>query len=166
MFVCTAHHSAYIFDDHLLECEWYLKYLPRTQMTPVLIGKGLVLGGSTFKNRGHLGSRYILLSILSIQKPNAMENPVRFSPKIHPLGIFAHRKILGQNIYPFCNAFLKHSFPFPEIGICEVQPEGICVLAGILRFLTNKHGDGIPAFEETSKIMLNVTYQYLLKSHI
>ena len=28
-------------------------------MTLVLIGKGLVLGGLTFKNRGHLGSRYI-----------------------------------------------------------------------------------------------------------
>ena len=35
-------------------------YIPRTQMTPVLIGKGLVLRGSTFKNRGHLGSRYRL----------------------------------------------------------------------------------------------------------
>ena len=29
-------------------------------MTLVLSGKGLVLGGLTFKNRGHLGSRYIL----------------------------------------------------------------------------------------------------------
>ena len=27
-------------------------------MTLVLIGKGLVLGGLTFKNRGHLGSIY------------------------------------------------------------------------------------------------------------
>ena len=34
-----------------------LLLIPRTQMTPVLIGKGLVLGGLTFKNRGHLGSR-------------------------------------------------------------------------------------------------------------
>ena len=33
--------------------------IPRTQMTLVLIGKGLVLGGLTFKNRGELGSRYI-----------------------------------------------------------------------------------------------------------
>ena len=33
-------------------------YEPRTQMGPlVLIGKGLVLGGLTFKNRGYLGSR-------------------------------------------------------------------------------------------------------------
>ena len=32
---------------------------PRTQMTPVLIGKGLVLGGLTFTNRGHWGSRSI-----------------------------------------------------------------------------------------------------------
>ena len=37
----------------------YIHYIPRTQMTLVLIGKGLVLGGLTFKNRGHLGSRYI-----------------------------------------------------------------------------------------------------------
>ena len=80
-----------------------------------------------------ISSIYILLSILSIQKPNAMENPLRFSPQISSLRNFTPRKILGQNIYPFCNAFLKHSFPFPEIGICEVPPEGICVLAGILR---------------------------------
>ena len=36
-------------------------YIPRTQMTPVLIGKGLVLGGLTFKNRGHWGCRYIFI---------------------------------------------------------------------------------------------------------
>ena len=30
--------------------------LPGSQMTLVLVGKGL--GGLTFKNRGHLGSRY------------------------------------------------------------------------------------------------------------
>ena len=36
-------------------------YIPGTPMTLVLIGKGLVLGGLTFKNRGHLGSRYIYL---------------------------------------------------------------------------------------------------------
>ena len=36
-------------------------YIPRTQMTLVLIGKGLVLRGLTFKNRGHLGSRYIYI---------------------------------------------------------------------------------------------------------
>ena len=29
-------------------------------MTPVLNGKGLVLEGLTFKNRGQLGSRYII----------------------------------------------------------------------------------------------------------
>ena len=37
-------------------------YIPGTQMTLVLMGKGLVLGGLTFKNRGHLGSRYIYTS--------------------------------------------------------------------------------------------------------
>ena len=32
-------------------------------MTLVLIGKGLVLGGLTFKNRGHLGSQvYAMLA--------------------------------------------------------------------------------------------------------
>ena len=30
-------------------------------MTPVSNGKGLVLEGLTFKNRGQLGSRYIIL---------------------------------------------------------------------------------------------------------
>ncbi len=30
-------------------------------MTLVLMGKGLVLRGLTFKNRGHLGSRYVLV---------------------------------------------------------------------------------------------------------
>jgi len=34
------------------------KNIPRTQMTLVLFGKGLVLKGLTFKNRGHWGSRY------------------------------------------------------------------------------------------------------------
>ena len=38
-------------------------YIPRTQMTLVLNGKGLVLGGLTFKNRGQLGSRYIYIYI-------------------------------------------------------------------------------------------------------
>ena len=33
---------------------------PRTQMTPVLIGKCLVLGILTFKNRGHWSSRTII----------------------------------------------------------------------------------------------------------
>ena len=33
--------------------------IPRTEMTLVLIGKGLVFGGLTFKNRGQFGSRYI-----------------------------------------------------------------------------------------------------------
>ena len=36
-------------------------YIPGTQVTLVLVGKGLVLRGLpyTFKNRGHLGSRYV-----------------------------------------------------------------------------------------------------------
>ena len=36
-------------------------YIPGTQTTLVLNGKGLVLEGLTFKNRGHLGSRYIYI---------------------------------------------------------------------------------------------------------
>ena len=39
------------------------KYIPRTQMTPILIGKCLVLEGLTFKNRGHRGSRYTYIHI-------------------------------------------------------------------------------------------------------
>ena len=42
--------------------------LPGTQMTLVLIGKGLVFGGLTFKNRGHLGSRYIWDSYFFLAK--------------------------------------------------------------------------------------------------
>ena len=38
-------------------------YIPGTQMTLVLIGKGLVLGWVTFKNRGHLGSMCIYIYI-------------------------------------------------------------------------------------------------------
>ena len=38
--------------------ETYINDIPRTQMTLVLFGKGLVLKGLTFKNRGHWGSRY------------------------------------------------------------------------------------------------------------
>ena len=34
-------------------------YIPRTQVTPVLNGKGLVSGGLTFKNKGQLGSWYV-----------------------------------------------------------------------------------------------------------
>ena len=33
-------------------------YITGTQMTLVVVGKGLVLGGLTFKNRGHWGSRH------------------------------------------------------------------------------------------------------------
>ena len=41
---------------------WKLLCAPGTQMGPlVLIGKGLVLGGLTFKDRGHLGSRQLLV---------------------------------------------------------------------------------------------------------
>ena len=36
-------------------------------MTLVLIGKGLVLGGLTFQNRGHLGSRLGEVSSLSFR---------------------------------------------------------------------------------------------------
>ena len=36
----------------------YYIHIPRTQMTLVLIGKGLVSGGLTFKDKGHLDSRY------------------------------------------------------------------------------------------------------------
>ena len=37
-------------------------YVPRTQMGPlVLLEKGPCFGGLTFKNRGHLGSRYIYI---------------------------------------------------------------------------------------------------------
>ena len=32
-------------------------YIPGTQMTLVLVGKGQCFGGLTFKNSGHLGSR-------------------------------------------------------------------------------------------------------------
>ena len=35
-------------------------------MTLVLIGKGLVFGGMTFKNRGHWGSRYIYIYIVQL----------------------------------------------------------------------------------------------------
>ena len=34
-------------------------YIPGTQMTLVLVGKGPCFEGLTFKNRGHLGSRYV-----------------------------------------------------------------------------------------------------------
>ena len=36
-------------------------YVPRTQMTLVLLEKGPCFGGLTFKNRGHLGTRYIYI---------------------------------------------------------------------------------------------------------
>ena len=41
----------------------YIYINPRTQMTLVLIGKGFVLGGVTFKNRGRWGSRCIYMYI-------------------------------------------------------------------------------------------------------
>ena len=45
-------------------------YLPGTQMTLVLIGKGLVLAGWASKNGGHLGSRYIYIYPESPSRPN------------------------------------------------------------------------------------------------
>ena len=57
--------SSVLFPRHsyIYICIYICIYIniPRTQMTLVLIGKGLVLGGLTFKNRGHLGSRYIYI---------------------------------------------------------------------------------------------------------
>ena len=56
--------------------------IPRTQMTPVLIGKGLVLGGLTFKNRDHLGSRYIINYTGPQEVGESPENPNNFlAPK-------------------------------------------------------------------------------------
>ena len=48
---------------------WILpfEYIPRTQMTRVLIGKRPCFVGLTFKNRGQLGSRYIYICFLSKQ---------------------------------------------------------------------------------------------------
>ena len=53
-------------------------YIPGTQMTPVLIGKGLDFGGLTFKNRGQLGSRYIYIYVhvsLTLQETNRNPQP-------------------------------------------------------------------------------------------
>ena len=41
-------------------------HVPGTQMTPVLNGKGLVLEGLTFKNRGQLGSRYVFTKLYKL----------------------------------------------------------------------------------------------------
>ena len=45
-------------------------YIPRTQMTLVLIGKGLCFGG-VVKNRGHWGSRYSIFAILYLGTPHS-----------------------------------------------------------------------------------------------
>ena len=50
------HNYTYIIYSIYIYCREI--YVPGTQMTLVLIEKGLVLGGWTFKNRGHWGSRY------------------------------------------------------------------------------------------------------------
>ena len=46
-----------------LKKPWSSIYI--THMTIVLIGKGLVLGGLPFENRGHLGPHYLSLSVLT-----------------------------------------------------------------------------------------------------
>ena len=45
----------------------FTEYVPGTQMTLVLVGKGLGFGGLTFKNRGHLGSRYLCIYCILVQ---------------------------------------------------------------------------------------------------
>ena len=47
-------------------------------MTFVLIGKGLVLGGLTFKNRGHLGSMYIIPDLSTAS--DELLRPPKWSP--------------------------------------------------------------------------------------
>ena len=48
-------------------CIYIYKYL-EPQMAIVLNGEGLVLGTLTFKNRGHLGSRYTLYTHIYIYR--------------------------------------------------------------------------------------------------
>ena len=54
-------------------------------MTPVLIGKGLLSGGLTFKNRFQMGSRntYNTLLLSSVSKKVPVEIPGRFTPEAH-----------------------------------------------------------------------------------
>ena len=59
-------------------------------MTPVLIGKGLISGGLTFKNRGQMGSRnitnYFYLSSATkilVSKKVPVEIVGRFTPEAH-----------------------------------------------------------------------------------
>ena len=54
--------------------------IPRTQMTPVLIGISALFwgGGVTFKNRDHLGSRYIINYTGPQEVGESPENPNNF----------------------------------------------------------------------------------------
>ena len=57
--------SGYICIYYIYIIKYRCVCVPGTQMGPfVLNGKGLVLGGLTFKNRGHLGSKYTYMSCL------------------------------------------------------------------------------------------------------
>ena len=58
------HHEGFVPLESV--CIYTYIYIPRTQITPVLIGKGLVLGGLTFKNRAHLGSRSLVFLLKMI----------------------------------------------------------------------------------------------------
>ena len=67
-------------------------YTPRTQMTLVLVGKGLVLRGLNFKNRGHWGSRCIYCHLLRPRFLNLREvteviGSLQCSPKLEVLPI-------------------------------------------------------------------------------
>ena len=56
-------------------------YMPGTQMTLVLIRKGLVLGVGPFKNRGYLGSRYICVKFRGLEPGLAATMCLCHAPK-------------------------------------------------------------------------------------
>ena len=80
-------------------------------MTLVFIGKGLVLGGlGPFKNRGHLGSRYIEVNI-----------PVPWML----LEWFPYQKI--HNFYPALLTLINNSSGGPFSTTCPASKTKICL---------------------------------------
>ena len=83
--------------------------IPGTQMTLEFVGKGLVLGGLTYKNRVHWGSRYIYIiiyicriALVSLVRRVSVTIPVTFVPwDVYMLFSPGHENLCATGKQPF-----------------------------------------------------------------
>ena len=71
----------------------YSKYIPRAQMTLVLVWKDRVLGAPTFKNTSHLGSRLVYVQYMSTSwAPNELGQDLAVETLSHSRGCWCFAK--------------------------------------------------------------------------